>query len=89
MLEVGRLSLRNPYGMTGLFTPKIPRDLRREVAERMDAKGRIVTPLDKAEPCQNVTKLAEMGCESLVIHFLHAYGNPARERHAAEIALEV
>ncbi|RUS59616.1 hydantoinase/oxoprolinase family protein [Pseudorhodobacter sp. E13] len=89
VLELGRRTRPNPYGMTGQFTPVIPRDLRLEVAERMDAKGRILTPLDEEELRQNVTKLAEMGCESLVIHFLHAYANPAHERRAAEIAADL
>ncbi len=30
-----------------------------------------------------------MYCESLVIHFLHSYRNPAHERRAAEIAAEI
>jgi N-methylhydantoinase A len=89
VLELGRRTRPNPYGMTGEFTPVIPRDLRLEVAERMDAKGRILTPLDEESLRQNVTKLAEMGCESLVIHFLHAYANPAHELRAAEIAAEI
>lgn len=89
VLELGRRTRPNAYGMTGQFTPIIPRDLRLEVTERMDAKGRILTPLDEAELRQNVTKLAEMGCESLVIHFLHAYANPAHERRAAEIAADI
>ena len=38
----------HPYGMTGRFTPVIPRDLRLEVPERTDARGRILTPLDEA-----------------------------------------
>jgi N-methylhydantoinase A len=33
--------------------------------------------------------LRAAGCESLVIHFLHSYANPAHERRAAEIAAEV
>ncbi|MGB3280549.1 MAG: hydantoinase/oxoprolinase family protein [Pseudorhodobacter sp.] len=89
VLELGRRTRPNPYGMTGEFTPIIPRDLRLEVAERMDAKGRILTPLDEESLRQNVTKLAEMGCESLVIHFLHAYANPTHELRAAEIAAEI
>lgn len=89
VLELGRRTRPNPYGMTGEFTPIIPRDLRLEVAERMDAKGRILTPLDEDTLRQNVTKLAEMGCESLVIHFLHAYANPTHELRAAEIAAEI
>lgn len=89
VLELGRRTRPSPYGMTGQFTPIIPRDLRLEVAERMDAKGRILTPLDEDALRQNVTKLAEMGCESLVIHFLHAYANPVHELRAAEIAAEI
>jgi N-methylhydantoinase A len=30
-----------------------------------------------------------MGCESLVIHFLHAYANPAHELRAGEIARQL
>lgn len=89
VLELGRRTRPNAYGMTGQFTPIIPRDLRLEVSERMDAKGRILTPLDEDELRQNVTKLAELGCESLVIHFLHAYANPVHEQRAAEIAAEI
>lgn len=89
ILELGRRTRPNAYGMTGQFTPIIPRDLRLEVSERLDAKGRILTALDEEELRENVTKLAKMGCESLVIHFLHAYANPAHELRAAEIAAEI
>ncbi|WP_022703670.1 hydantoinase/oxoprolinase family protein [Pseudorhodobacter ferrugineus] len=89
ILELGRRTRPNAYGMTGQFMPIIPRDLRLEVSERMDAKGRVLTALDEDEFCQNVTKLAEMGCESLVIHFLHAYANPAHELRAAELATQI
>jgi N-methylhydantoinase A len=86
VLELGRRTRPNPYGMTGQFIPIIPRNLRLEVPERMDAKGRIVVPLDEDALRISVTKLAEMGCESLVIHFLHSYANPTHENRAAEIA---
>jgi len=89
ILELGRRTRPNAYGMTGQFTPIIPRDLRLEVTERMDAKGRILTALDEDELRQNVTNLAEIGCESLVIHFLHAYANPVHELRAAEIAAQI
>src|SRR5690606_27940056 len=48
VLELGRRTRPHPYGMTGRFTPVIPRDLRLEVPERMDARGRVLTPLDEA-----------------------------------------
>ena len=89
VLELGRRTRPQSYGMTGRFTPIIPRDLRLEVPERMDARGRVLTPLDEAATGAAVTALLAAGCESLVIHFLHAYANPAHERRAAAIAAEV
>lgn len=89
VLELGRRTRPNAYGMTGRFVPVIPRDLRLEVPERMDALGRIVTVLDEDALRVAVQALAKAGCESLVIHFLHAYANPAHELRAAQIAREI
>jgi N-methylhydantoinase A len=86
VLELGRRTRPNPYGMTGRFVPVIPRDLRLEIPERMDARGRVVTPLDEAALTAALRALIAAGCESLVIHFLHSYANPAHERRAGEIA---
>ncbi|QYZ72037.1 hydantoinase/oxoprolinase family protein [Neotabrizicola shimadae] len=89
VLELGRRTRPQAYGMTGRFVPVIPRDLRLEVPERMDARGRVVTALDERALRAELARLIEAGCESLVIHFLHAYANPAHELRAAEIAAEV
>jgi N-methylhydantoinase A len=89
VLELGRRTRPAPYGMTGTFQPIIPRDLRLEVAERVDAEGEVLIPLDEAGVRDAVGKLLAAGAESLVIHFLHAYANPAHERRAAEIAAEL
>ena len=86
VIELGRRTRPQPYGMTGVFVPVIPRDLRLEVAERVEASGRVRTPLDEDGVRSAVERLLAAGCESLVIHFLHAYANPAHERRAAEIA---
>lgn len=88
ILELGRRTRPQPYGMTGQFTPIIPRDLRQEVPERMDAGGNIVMPLDEQAVRDAVDALRDAGCEALVIHFLHAYANPAHEQRAAQIAAE-
>jgi N-methylhydantoinase A len=85
-LELGRRTRPRPYGMTGTFEPLIPRERRLEVDERMNVDGGVVTPLDEAEVEAAVARLAAMGCESLVIHFLHSYANPAHELRAGEIA---
>ena len=48
------------------------------------------TPLDEGEIARRGRRLLiDAGCESLVIHFLHSYANPAHERRAAEIAAEI
>lgn len=86
VLELGRRTRPQPYGMKGSFVPIIPRDLRLEVPERMDARGRVVTPLDETALRAAIAELLAKGCEALVIHFLHAYANPAHEQRAADIA---
>jgi N-methylhydantoinase A len=88
VLELGRRTRPRPYGLTGWFEPLIPRELRLEVPERMDAEGEPVLPLDEAATREAVRRLIDAGCESLVIHFLHSYINPAHERRALEIVRE-
>ncbi len=89
VLELGRRTRPQPYGMQGAFRPIIPRDLRLEVPERMDAAGKVVTRLDEDALRSALAALVAKGCEALVIHFLHAYANPAHELRAAEIARTV
>ncbi|QQS14613.1 MAG: hydantoinase/oxoprolinase family protein [Rhodospirillales bacterium] len=86
VLELGRRTRPNSYGLTGSFEPLIPRELRLEVPERMDAEGGVVTPLDEDAVRGAVATLTDAGCDALVIHFLHSYINPAHERRAEEIA---
>jgi N-methylhydantoinase A len=85
VLELGRRTRPKPYGMTGTFEPLISREHRLEVTERMNARGEVVTPLDVREVEGAAQQLLMLGCEAVVIHFLHAYANPAHEIHAAEI----
>ena len=89
VLELGRRTRPQAYGMKGQFFPVIPRDLRLEVNERMDAKGNVLVPLDEVALRQAIKTLLDANCEALVIHFLHAYANPAHEKRAAEIAAEL
>ncbi len=86
VLELGRRTRPNPYGMTGTFEPLIERPFRVEVAERMSAEGEVLLPLDPAEVSRQARTLLAAGCEAIVIHFLHAYANPAHEL-AAEAAV--
>jgi N-methylhydantoinase A len=86
ILELGRRTRPKPYGLIGTFEPLIPRELRLEVAERIDADGEVVTPLDEDGLRTALQRLIALGAEALVIHFLHSYINPAHERRAAAIA---
>ena len=88
-LELGRRTRPKPYGMTGVFEPLISREDRLEVAERLNASGEVLTPLDEAQVVNAARRLVAAGCESLVIHFLHSYANSAHEQRAAEIARSI
>lgn len=84
-LELGRRTRPYPYGLSGHFEPLIQRHLRLEVDERLDAQGNAVRPLDEAGVNEAVKALLAAGVESVVIHFLHSYVNPAHEARCAEI----
>jgi N-methylhydantoinase A len=86
VLELGRRTRPQPYGLTGTFVPLIPRELRLEVPERIDASGRVLVPLDEQAIAEAVRRLLELECEALAIHFLHSYRSPVHELRAAEIA---
>lgn len=88
VLELGRRTRPQPYGMKGHFLPIIPRDLRLEVGERMDYAGRILIPLNESSVREAGKKLLDQGVESVVVHFLHAYSNPEHELRAAEVLAE-
>ncbi len=89
VLELGRRTRPRPYGMTGSFEPLVPRERRLEVTERMAADGTVMVPLDESELRQMLAQLIDIGCESLVIHFLHSYRNPVHENRALAIARDV
>ncbi len=89
VLELGRRTRPQAYGMKGEFRPIIPRDLRLEVPERTDAGGNVLTRLDEDALHAALKTLIDKDCESLVIHFLHAYANPVHELRAAAIAKNI
>jgi N-methylhydantoinase A len=89
VLELGRRTRPRPYGLTGAFRPLVERELRLEVEERIDADGGVVRALDEAAVEAAAGRLLALGAESVVIHFLHSYINPAHERRAAEIVRRV
>ncbi len=71
---------------------RLPELLYRDVAEvpeRLDAKGRVLTPLDEDTVRTSLQSAYEKGFRAVAIAFLHAWLNPAHEARAAEIAREI
>lgn len=89
VLELGRRTRPRNYGMIGHFEALIDRELRLEVSERMDARGRVMVPLDEDEVHAALARLRGLEAEAVVIHFLHSYANPMHEHRVAEIARRV
>ena len=86
VLEVRRLRTPTLYD---LFyeppDPLVPRYLRLEVDERMDASGQVLTPLDADEVMRRIEELLKEGVESLAVCLINAYRNPVHERAIGEL----
>ena len=65
--------------------PLVPRRLRFPVRERIDARGRVLMPLDEAGVAALAERLATQEVEAIAIGFLHSFTNPAHERRAGDI----
>jgi N-methylhydantoinase A len=88
--EIGRSNRPDAYNL--FFerpVPLVPRSLRREVTERMTARGEIHTPLDREEAAAVVTQLMKAGVQSIAVCLLHSYANPAHEEALGEIIASI
>jgi len=89
-LEIGR---EGRYDMYDLFidppAPLVPRHLRLEVEERLDADGSIRRPLDVATAQAAIGRLLADGVEAVAISLLHAYRNPVHEEALARLVAEM
>ncbi len=65
--------------------PLVPRQLTREVAERVLASGAVETPLNRESVEQAARALKAEGVDAVAVCFLHSYINPDHERAAGEI----
>jgi N-methylhydantoinase A len=65
--------------------PVVPRPLIGEVIERIDYKGAVVLPLDKAQAERVVDELVGRGARSIAICLLWSIANDAHERTIAEL----
>ncbi|MEM6439871.1 MAG: hydantoinase B/oxoprolinase family protein, partial [Pseudomonadota bacterium] len=59
-----------------------------EVAERLDAQGEVISPLDEAGAREALRAAKAEGIDSVAIAFMHGYLNPEHEARVAAIAAE-
>ena len=80
ILEMGT---EQRYDIHDLFLefpqPLVPRQLRRQVAERMSRDGDVVIAVDLEQAGREAADLVERGVQAIAVCFLHAYKNPAHE----------
>ena len=86
VLEIGIEQIYDIYDLFAPYPePLIPRELRREVDERVTRDGDVVQPLDVAKVRSLVDALADDGVKSIAVSLIHAYRNPDHERRIAEL----
>ncbi len=86
VLEIGRQTRPDLYDYTvERAPPLVPRYLRIEVAERLDADGQVIVPLDEAAVARAAAALNAAGVAAVAVGFLHAYKNDLHERRTGEI----
>jgi N-methylhydantoinase A len=71
---------RQPYP-----EPYVPRRRTFEVAERIDAEGGVVTPLDEAQARAVLETLRERGIEAIAVCLLWSTANPTHELRLGEL----
>lgn len=85
LLEVGRRTRPQNYGLFGRYDPLVPRQLRHELTERVLADGTVTQRPEPAAVRRLAAKLEEQGVQSIAICFLNSYANPENEEAVADI----
>jgi len=85
VVEIGRQARLALYDLRARrAAPIVPRDLRFEIPERLDALGQVVTPLDEAAVDRIGDALEACGVESIAISLLFSFANPEHERRVRD-----
>jgi len=92
ILELGRQKRSRMYDLDmDPETPTFlaPRRRRLGIRERVDARGRVLVPLDEAQVREEVARLRAEGVQALAVCYLFSFVNPAHEQRTRELASEV
>ena len=86
LVEIG---LEDRFAQYDVFlekpAPLVPRHWRLGVAERVNAAGEVLTPLDESQVLAAIHTLVAEGIESVAVCLLHGYANPVHERRIREL----
>ncbi|MGA0593610.1 hydantoinase/oxoprolinase family protein [Enterovirga sp. CN4-39] len=89
VLEIRRLRMPALYDIRFRKPPAlVPRRLRYEVPERIDASGKVERPLDEAEAERVVEAALASGVDTIAVCLLNAYANGAHEERLLELIRE-
>ena len=90
VLEFRRIRVPDLYNLDYVKPkPLVPRQLRREVRERMGPRGEIWVALDEASARAAAQRLRDAGVTAVAVCLLHSYANPVHEKRVKELVLEV
>jgi len=91
VLEIGRI-MRPDAGLydfsVDLPLPLVPRHLRFEARERLDAQGRVLVPLDETSVIEAARSFAREAVEAVAVCFLFSFLDPAHEEAAERVLAE-
>jgi N-methylhydantoinase A len=90
LLEIARQSVPSGYGNSYFWVKPeriVPLERVREVTERLDFRGGVLTPFDEEDARAAARWARESGIDAVGICFLHSYANPDHERRMREILL--
>jgi len=89
ILEIGRQQRHNLYDlMIDPPKPLVPRHLIKEIKERINADGKILSPLNIEDTTRIIENLIENGVESLAVTLLFSFENPVHEKQIKSIGLK-
>ncbi|RYM04985.1 hydantoinase/oxoprolinase family protein [Sporolactobacillus sp. THM7-7] len=86
VLEIARGNRPDLYNFRYVKpAPFVERYLRREVEERLNYKGEVITPLNEDQIKEAIAFFKEEGVKALAVVYLHAYVNPIHEKKTVEL----
>ena len=91
VLEIGRQDIPRAANLYSWIKPSrsVPPSRVLEIVERVDAGGRVLTPLDESSVRAAAERCLALGVDAVAICFLHSFAHPDHERRTAAILREM